>query len=225
MTPHSTTDSTSIFENGKLKPGIYKIQSLKSETYVDIELDARGVCGRPTGDLGEGRGLWEIKSLGAGYTVQYVEPGKPQQFCTPTLGSEYSQIVVTAHPVPWTIKVVDDDKCRGFEYVRIFWGTMDFIWNLTYGSAENGTKVCTAPITEYMSQRTWRLIPVKVEGALSTSQLLSEVLGSGPPSYNGDATGQPSVHTQSERDDFGTVVTEVTTVTTTTRRKYRVEDA
>jgi hypothetical protein len=66
---------------------------------------------------------------------------------------------------------------------------------------------------------------VKVEGTLSTPQLPSEVLGSEPPSYNGDTTGQSFVHTQSERDDFGTVVTEVTTVTTTTRRKYRVEDA
>jgi len=69
---------------------------------------------------------------------------------------------------------------------------------------------------------------VKVEGALSPSQSLSEMLGSGPPLYNGDATGQASVHTQvaeSERDDFGTIVTEVTTVTTATRRRYRVEDA
>jgi len=49
-----------------------------------------------------------------------------------------------------------------------------------------------------------------------------------PPSYGGDGTGQSSTRTQraeSERDDFGTIVTEVTTVTTSTRRRYRVEDA
>ena len=51
------------------------------------------------------------------------------------------------------------------------------------------------------------------------------------PSYDGDA-GQSSTraqHTDSEHDEFGTVVNEVTVVTTTstvtTRRKYRVEDA
>ena len=47
-----------------------------------------------------------------------------------------------------------------------------------------------------------------------------------PPSYEG---GEPSAgmnqHTESERDDFGTIVTEITTVTTSTRRRYRVEGA
>ena len=49
------------------------------------------------------------------------------------------------------------------------------------------------------------------------------------PSYEGD-TGQPSTrtqHTELERDELGTVVNEVTVVTTTvtTRKRYRVEDA
>ena len=76
---------------------------------------------------------------------------------------------------------------------------------------------------------TWKLIPVKVVGLVMLS---SEALGSGSlPSYDG-ATGQSSTraqHTESEHDEFGTVVTEVTTVSTntlvTTRKKYRVEDA
>lgn len=75
--------------------------------------------------------------------------------------------------------------------------------------------------------RIWKLLPVKVEGVFTPSQLLSETIGSGsPPSYDRDATGQSSTHAQhaeSERDDFGATVTEVTTVIT--RRKYRVEDA
>ena len=48
------------------------------------------------------------------------------------------------------------------------------------------------------------------------------------PSYSGDPTGKSSVHatvSDSERDDFGTIVTEVATVTTTTRRRYRVQDS
>ena len=72
--------------------------------------------------------------------------------------------------------------------------------------------------------RIWKLIPVKIE---------QESLGSGfPPSYDGDATRQPSTHAQrtdSENDEFGTIVNEVTVVTTnstvTTRKRYRAEDA
>ena len=87
MTPHSTNDS-SIFKDGKMKPGIYKIQNINTETYLDIEVHKREVCCRPAKDLGEGRGLvsryppsvvhasdnqkWDIKQFGAGYTVQWV---------------------------------------------------------------------------------------------------------------------------------------------------------
>ena len=81
---------------------------------------------------------------------------------------------------------------------------------------------------ERWGRRIWKLIPVKTKGAPATSQPLPETLAPGvPPSYDGgDATGQHFACTQvadPERDDFGTIVTEVTTVTTTTRRRYRVE--
>ena len=88
MTQNSTSDSPSILKDGKLKPGIYKIQNINTETYVDVEVHTREVRCRPAKDLGEGRGLvsrcsptvnhtsenlqWEIKRLGAGYTVQRV---------------------------------------------------------------------------------------------------------------------------------------------------------
>ena len=68
----------------------------------------------------------------------------------------------------------------------------------------------------------WRLIPVPVEDVRSESL----------PSYDGDGIGQSSTNTQhakSERDEFGTIVNEVTVVTTTntvtTRKRYRVEGA
>ena len=83
----------------------------------------------------------------------------------------------------------------------------------------------------FAAWRVWKLIPVKVEGASTPSQLLSEILGSGsPPLYDGDTAGQFSTHTQnveSEHDELGTIVNEVTVTTTTvtTRKKYRVEDA
>jgi hypothetical protein len=54
-----------IFEDGKLKSGIYKIQNIHTETYLDIELHSRNVCCRPTENLGEGRGLvrWHLTSV------------------------------------------------------------------------------------------------------------------------------------------------------------------
>jgi len=57
MTLNSTSDSSSIFRDGKLRPGTYKIQNLHSETYLDIHQHTRGVCCRPAKDLGEGRGI------------------------------------------------------------------------------------------------------------------------------------------------------------------------
>ena len=78
-----------------------------------------------------------------------------------------------------------------------------------------------------LPRRIWKLIPVKAESASTPSQSYPETLDSGfPPSYSGDPTGQSSIHAKvsdSEHDDFGTIVTEVTTVTTATRRRYRVE--
>ena len=88
MTQNSTTDSPRIFENGRLKPGVYKIQNLFAETYLDVLQHSKQVCCRPTRDVEDGKGLvrpylpfgihvsdtqkWEIKPLGVGYTVQRV---------------------------------------------------------------------------------------------------------------------------------------------------------
>ena len=75
----------------------------------------------------------------------------------------------------------------------------------------------------------WKLEPAKVNGG-PTSQCSSfRTLESvSPPSYEGDV-GQSSTsaqRTELETDELGTVVNEVTVVTTTvtTRKKYRVED-
>ena len=88
MTTNPTGDSPSIFRDGRLRPGIYKIQNVLTETYVDIEMHSQIVCSRPANSLEEGRGLvrshpstvvyisdvskWEIKGLGAGYSVRRV---------------------------------------------------------------------------------------------------------------------------------------------------------
>ena len=82
-----TSDSSSILENGKRKPGVYKIQNIQSRTYLDVEVHTMEVCCRPAINLEEGRRFvcrcpsqwlvsdnqkWEIKSLGAGYPVRLV---------------------------------------------------------------------------------------------------------------------------------------------------------
>jgi hypothetical protein len=46
----------SIFESGKLRPGIYKIQNIVGQTYVDIRDHTKELCGRPATVL-EGKGL------------------------------------------------------------------------------------------------------------------------------------------------------------------------
>ena len=67
-----------------------------------------------------------------------------------------------------------------------------------------------------------------VKGMFTPLQSSSEMVDSGSlRSYDGDTTGQPSARTQqyveSKREDLGTIVTEITTITTS--RRYRVEDA
>ena len=57
MTLHSANSPFPIFDDGKLKPGIYKIQNIETENYLDIELQTREVCCRPAVNLEEGRGL------------------------------------------------------------------------------------------------------------------------------------------------------------------------
>ena len=47
-----------------------------------------------------------------------VEPGKPEQFCTSAEKLGDAPLVVAPYPVAWRIEVVDNDKHRGFEYVR-----------------------------------------------------------------------------------------------------------
>ena len=51
------TMATSIFKDGKVKPGIYKIQNQHSGTYLDVHQDSKIVCCRPAQDLKDGWGL------------------------------------------------------------------------------------------------------------------------------------------------------------------------
>ena len=57
MAPPTTRNTSSIFRNGKLKPGIYQIQHFCHKLYMDIHELSREVCCRPATDLEQGRGL------------------------------------------------------------------------------------------------------------------------------------------------------------------------
>ena len=57
MTANSTSGSSSVFKDGKLKPGVYKIQNLYHQNYLDVQEHSRQLWGYPAGDLEEGRGL------------------------------------------------------------------------------------------------------------------------------------------------------------------------
>jgi len=146
----------------------------------------------------------------------------------------------------WTLLTYRNDSLT--LYIRFYWGPTNKTWDLWgAGCKDNGAKaryylsasvICRTDqftpqvkfcnMTPTSTWQAWRLIPIKVEGVPTPSQSLSEVLGSGPPPlYDGDtAAGQSSArsqHVESERDDFGTIVTEVNIVTT--RKRYRVADA
>ena len=87
--------------------------------------------------------------------------------------------------------------------------------------------------TEPVPWRIWKLIPAKVEDKFASSLSPSGTLSSGSlPPYDGDTSGGFSTRAErveSEQDEFGTIVNEVTVVTTTstvtTRKKYRATDA
>jgi len=220
----STFSSPSIFQNGKLKPGVYKFQNLLTETYLDIHLHSTELCCRPAKDLAAGRGLWKIRGFGDGYAIWRVDPGSPYQFCGPMKGLSDGELIgLTAYPVGWRIQRADEQLYRRFEYVRIHFGLTDQTWDLWGGNRDNGVAVNFCSLNAN-GQQLWRLIPVDVED-VGTPLQSSETFGSSLPPYNEHGPGQSSAHVQhvgSEHDDFGTVVTEVSVVTT--RKKYRVDD-
>ncbi|KAF9781763.1 hypothetical protein BJ322DRAFT_1023120 [Thelephora terrestris] len=230
-----STPPASIFEDGKLKSGIYKIQSLYyPKFYLDIHEYTRETCCHPVENLEEGRGLWEIKPLGAGYSIRRIEPGKPEQFFAPTEGTtKGTSFFVGPYPVAWRIEVVNDAKHRGFEYIRsepeiirIFWGNTDLTWAVESETKDNRAKVYSWPHNNG-NWGMWKFIPVEVYGG-------PEGPSQGPlPPYDGNARRQSSTrdqHVELEHGEFGTIVNQVTVVTTvtestiTTHKRHRIQD-
>ena len=63
MAANPTGGPFNIFEDGKLKPGTYKIQNLYTQTYLDIHEHSKQACCRPARDLEDGRGLVSMYPL------------------------------------------------------------------------------------------------------------------------------------------------------------------
>ena len=57
MTLNSTSSFSSNFKDRNLKPGIYKIQNLYAQTYLNVHEHSKEVCCRPTKNLELGKGL------------------------------------------------------------------------------------------------------------------------------------------------------------------------
>lgn len=79
---------------------------------------------------------------------------------------------------------------------------------------------------ESHTEKIWKFFPVKTDASSTPPPEADD-----SPLYEEGPTGQSSTrtkHAESEKDEFGTIVTEVTVVTTkstvTTRKKYRVGD-
>ena len=73
----SMNDSASIFKDGKLEPGVFKIQNIVSQTYLDVREHTRELCCRPATHL-DGKGLVGSRSnLAHTITVTVTPVGNP----------------------------------------------------------------------------------------------------------------------------------------------------
>ncbi|KAF9781762.1 hypothetical protein BJ322DRAFT_243167 [Thelephora terrestris] len=228
-------DAVPIFKAGKLRPGIYKIQNIVSQTYVDMRESPKELCCRPA-TLLEGKGLWEILPLGHGYTIRRLEPGKPDQFCI-MLHGPGNRISVAPFSVAWRIELVRDGGHHpGDEYVRFFWGTTNNTWDLHGGGEGDRTPLHLHNNGDSNACRIWKLIlekPNDVDPAQQANPV--PPLGMGPlPAYDENPGNRRRARTphnaetnDDDDDDFETTVLETTVTTTkktvTRRRRHRAE--
>jgi len=90
-------DPMSIFKDGSLKPGVYKVQNLGCQTYLEVQEHSRGLCCRPATVLSPEDALvisshhalvlecliflnasqWEFQPLGSGYKIKKVCTAPP----------------------------------------------------------------------------------------------------------------------------------------------------
>jgi len=176
----------SMFVNGKLKAGKYKVQNLTGQTYLEILEDSRELCCRPGAVLSSQDALWEFQVSGSGYKIKKVDPGKPDQFCNALGGLFFgfgSAVSATAFPAAWRVEIVNDIQYQGFGYVRIYWGSTNKALDLNWwGSSKDGT---TVRLWEHIAcdpWRIWKLIPIQDGGDSSAG--LGDKKDEAPPKYS-----------------------------------------
>jgi len=225
----------SLFKDGELKPGIYKIQNIVGQTYVDVRDRSRELCCRPATVL-EGKGQWEILSFGPGYTIRRIEKEKPDQFCTVLSGSTDKEgrvsVSVSTFPGVWRVEIVRNQCYKGCEYIRFFWGTTSLTWDLAdFGSDKDNTPVHYGGGEGFQPCRIWKLIPVRLYAidSVPEASTIPTPASSILPPYDGNLGGQRCTHSHQTTEvnndvEYGTTVIETTTTNTiTTQKKYRVE--
>ena len=57
MTTNPMSNSVSILNDGRIKPGIYKIQNVVGQTYLEIREDSKELCCKPAAASEDGKGL------------------------------------------------------------------------------------------------------------------------------------------------------------------------
>ena len=89
MSTSPADDPMSIFVDGNLIPGKYKIQNLRSQTYLEIQEHSRELCCRPDTVLTPNDAVviltyyrpsnrvpdvsqWEFQASGSGYSIKKV---------------------------------------------------------------------------------------------------------------------------------------------------------
>ncbi|KAF9648166.1 hypothetical protein BDM02DRAFT_3129246 [Thelephora ganbajun] len=150
--------STSILENGKLKPGIYQVRNI-GVNFTKVQEDVGNllcVGGHPP----SGEGLWDFQPLGPGYSIRKVEPkdsSKPDRYCTVLEGlGEGSAIAVSPYPTAWRIETVRNGT------IRIFWSTTKMVWDpAPWREGENERKVQLFPSRNTGTGQDWWLTPAR----------------------------------------------------------------
>lgn len=209
-----------------MRSGVYKIQNIVGQTYVDTREHSKELCCRPA-TLLEGKGLWEIRPLGSGYTIRRLGPGRHEQFCV--VGSVPGVASVAPFPIAWRVERVQDERYPGCEYIRFFWVTTNNTWDLRdHGSEKDRTPVQVIDNRDSNPCRIWKLIPERLDDSNPTRQASPPLIGgSGPaPPYDGSpgshrCTCSPNATELSNDEEWETTIVETTTTTTKTVARRR----
>lgn len=100
-----------IFEDGRLKPGLYKIQNLLSGTYLDIHEHSMEVCCRPASALEKNGGIVRVPCYFTFFSKPFGRSGK----------SFRSVLVIQFAWYVWTTLMLTDLLTRHRRNALVMW--------------------------------------------------------------------------------------------------------